>query len=86
MSHIAYYCRTSELELEDFSALHNSVRRGDIVGIKGYPGWSNTGEFSIYAQEVVVLTPCLHMPPSLKTGLTDKVETCHYEPSVVHAS
>ncbi|GMH33872.1 hypothetical protein BSKO_01706 [Bryopsis sp. KO-2023] len=64
--------RSSELEQEAFGALHNSVRRGDIVGIKGYLGWSNTGEFSIFAQELSVLSPCLHMPPTTKTGLSDK--------------
>lgn len=58
---------------EEFIEVHNVVRRGDIVGIEGYAGYSNTGEFSLFAKKFVVLSPCLHMPPSLKYGLTEKV-------------
>ena len=58
---------------EVFSELHGAVRRGDIVGIEGYPGYSNTGEFSVFAKKFQVLSPCLHMPPSMRYGLTEKV-------------
>lgn len=64
-----------EGEESEFIELHNSVRRGDIVGIEGYPGYSNSGEFSMFAKNFIVLSPCLHMPPSVKYGLTEKVST-----------
>ena len=59
---------------EAFAELHNTVRRGDIIGVEGYPGYSNTGEFSMFAKKFVVLSPCLHMPPSVRYGLTEKVK------------
>ena len=31
-------CRTSELVGEEFTRFHSSVKRGDIVGIVGFPG------------------------------------------------
>mmetsp|Transcript_6188 Transcript_6188/g.24782 ORF Transcript_6188/g.24782 Transcript_6188/m.24782 type:complete len:384 (-) Transcript_6188:1107-2258(-) len=58
----------SPLDEEGFAALHGSVRRGDIVGIKGSPGKSKRGELSIFPSELTVLTPCLRMIPSAKGG------------------
>ncbi|KAG8062679.1 hypothetical protein GUJ93_ZPchr0003g17051 [Zizania palustris] len=55
--------RTSELEESEFSRYHSSVKRGDIVGISGYPGKSNRGELSVFPRKFVVLSPCLHMMP-----------------------
>ncbi|KAG8097548.1 hypothetical protein GUJ93_ZPchr0013g37812 [Zizania palustris] len=59
--------RTSELEETEFSRYHSSVKRGDIVGICGYPGKSNRGELSVFPQKFVVLSPCLHMMPRQKS-------------------
>ena len=39
------------------------IRVGDIVGVRGFPGASKTGELSIIAQEIVPLVPCLHDLP-----------------------
>ncbi|CDJ42998.1 Lysine--tRNA ligase [Eimeria tenella] len=47
----------------DFVEIHNAFRRGDIVGIRGYPGKSRRGELSIFPHEMKLLTPCLHMLP-----------------------
>ncbi|RAK73319.1 lysine--tRNA ligase KRS1 [Aspergillus fijiensis CBS 313.89] len=60
-----------------FEAQHEHLRRGDIVGIVGFPGRSNPknredGELSIFASEVVLLAPCLHAIPSEHFGLQDK--------------
>lgn len=52
--------------------VHRVIRRGDIVGVRGYPGRTEKGELSIYPFEVVLLTPCLHMMPSKFAGLKDK--------------
>jgi len=59
--------RTSELEETEFFSFHSGVKRGDIVGICGYPGKSNRGELSVFPQKFVVLSPCLHMMPRQKS-------------------
>ncbi|KAM0928790.1 hypothetical protein ACQ4PT_001988 [Festuca glaucescens] len=59
--------RTSELEEAEFFSFHSGVKRGDIVGICGYPGKSNRGELSVFPQKFVVLSPCLHMMPRQKS-------------------
>lgn len=63
----------SELDEDGFLLLHNDVKRGDIIGVEGHPGKSQKGELSIFPVKLVVLTPCLHMPPSLHFGLKDQV-------------
>ncbi|KKA25767.1 Lysine--tRNA ligase [Rasamsonia emersonii CBS 393.64] len=60
-----------------FEAQHEHLRRGDIIGIVGFPGRSNPknrpdGELSIFATEVVLLAPCLHAIPSEHYGLRDQ--------------
>jgi lysyl-tRNA synthetase class 2 len=42
-----------------FQEVHNLLRRGDIIGIVGYPGRSKRGELSIFPREVVILSPCM---------------------------
>ncbi|KAL3636060.1 hypothetical protein CASFOL_020607 [Castilleja foliolosa] len=60
--------RKSELEVEEFTRFHSSVKRGDIVGIVGFPGKSKRGELSIFPKTFVVLSHCLHMMPRQKNG------------------
>ncbi len=43
------------------------------MGVEGFPGKSKKGELSIFPRKFVVLTPCLHMPPSAHFGLKDQV-------------
>jgi lysyl-tRNA synthetase class 2 len=52
---------------------HNEVRRGDIIGVVGFPGKSKKGELSVFPRKLVLLTPCLHMPPSLHFGVKNQV-------------
>ena len=59
-------------DLEAFQRLMNSVKRGDIVGITGFPGKSKRGELSVFPTHLEVLAPCLHMPPSSHFGLRDQ--------------
>ncbi|XP_040378585.1 lysine--tRNA ligase [Oryza brachyantha] len=59
--------RTSELEETEFIKYHSSLKRGDIVGVCGYPGKSNRGELSVFPKKLVVLSPCLHMMPRQKS-------------------
>jgi lysyl-tRNA synthetase class 2 len=55
----------------DFDKVHALTRRGDIVGIKGFPGKTKRGELSIFPTEFIVLTQCLHMLPG-HTGLVNQ--------------
>lgn len=48
---------------EAFGEIHRTIKRGDIIGIRGNPGKSKNGEFSIFPKEIVLLSPCLHMLP-----------------------
>lgn len=62
-----------------FEAQHDQLRRGDIIGIVGFPGRTAPknrpeGELSIFARQVILLTPCLKQIPSEHYGLQD-VET-----------
>ena len=56
----------SDLDQQAFLALHSGTKRGDIVGVMGYPGKSRKGELSLFAVKFVVLAPCLHMLPKNK--------------------
>ncbi|CAJ2637772.1 lysine--tRNA ligase, cytoplasmic [Trifolium pratense] len=53
----------SDLDEAEFSKFHSNVKRGDIVGITGFPGKSKKGELSIFPKTFVVLSHCLHMLP-----------------------
>jgi len=59
-----------------FEKQHENLRRGDVIGIVGYPGRTNpknseTGELSIFATEVQLLSPCLHMLPGVRFPFSD---------------
>ncbi|XP_031504841.1 lysine--tRNA ligase isoform X1 [Nymphaea colorata] len=60
--------RHSELEESEFSKYHASVKRGDIVGITGFPGKSQRGELSIFPKKFTVLSPSLCMMPRNKAA------------------
>ncbi|KAJ6135072.1 hypothetical protein N7512_000232 [Penicillium capsulatum] len=60
-----------------FEQQHEHLRRGDIVGIVGFPGRTDPknradGELSIFATEIILLSPCLHAIPSEHYGFQDK--------------
>lgn len=56
----------------DFEVVHDSVHRGDIVGVRGHPGKSKKGELSIFPLEFIRLSPCLRMLPREHYGLKDQ--------------
>lgn len=61
----------------DFAEMHDLLRRGDIIGVEGYPGRTNPqkggeGELSVFATKVTLLTPCLHMLPTEHYGFKDQ--------------
>lgn len=49
--------------LGDFDELITTLKRGDIIGVEGNPGRSNTGELSIRPSKITSLSYCLHMIP-----------------------
>lgn len=49
--------------VEGFPAAITSFKRGDIVGVDGFPGKSKRGELSIFARSVTLLTPALRPVP-----------------------
>ncbi|XP_030975544.1 lysine--tRNA ligase-like [Quercus lobata] len=51
----------SDFNEEEFSRFHSTVKRGDIVGVKGFPGKTKRGELSIFPRSFIVLFHCLHM-------------------------
>ena len=60
-----------------FEKEHEHLRRGDIIGVIGYPGRTAPnnrpeGELSIFAREIILLTPCLHQIPSEHYGFKDQ--------------
>lgn len=66
-----------------FEAQHEHLRRGDVVGIVGFPGRTapksrlakgEEGELSIFATEIVLLTPCLHALPDEYYGFKNHDE------------
>ncbi|KAM7461580.1 hypothetical protein LguiA_029701 [Lonicera macranthoides] len=61
--------RRSDLDEAEFVKFHCGVKRGDIVGITGFPGRSIRGELSIFPKSFVVLSDCLHTMPQQKTAL-----------------
>jgi lysyl-tRNA synthetase class 2 len=52
----------------DFEFLKKSLRRGDIIGVEGFPGRTKTGELSLKPTKIESLSYCLHMLPKAKEG------------------
>ncbi|KAF4127034.1 lysyl-tRNA synthetase, class II [Geosmithia morbida] len=60
-------------ESPSFDEQHVNLRRGDVIGVRGWPTRTNpqkkqgegdqSGELSIAAAEVILLSPCLHQIP-----------------------
>ncbi|CAF1704101.1 unnamed protein product, partial [Brassica napus] len=53
----------SGLDEAEFSKLHANAKRGDIVGVTGFPGKTKRGELSIFPRSFILLSHCLHMMP-----------------------
>ena len=52
----------------DFEFLHKTLKRGDLIGVKGVPGRTKTGELSIRPTHIEPLSYCMHMLPRAKEG------------------
>lgn len=59
---------------EDFVATHSVFRRGDIVGIRGFPARSQSAqaELSIVPRTMQLLAPNLHQLPTQHFGFKDQ--------------
>ncbi|PVH17431.1 lysine-tRNA ligase, cytoplasmic [Candidozyma duobushaemuli] len=63
--------------LEAYEKINDNLKRGDIIGVVGYPGRTSPakggeGELSVFAQHIELLTPCLHMLPVEHFGIKDQ--------------
>ncbi|MCJ1328081.1 lysyl-tRNA synthetase [Thelotrema lepadinum] len=68
-----------------FEQQHKHLRRGDIIGVVGFPGRTapkgrEDGELSIFAQEIKILAPCLHQIPSEHFGFKDQEQRFRQRP------
>ena len=62
----------SKNDLQDkFNILKKNLEVGDIVEVKGYPFVTKTGELSIHADDVTILTKAIHPLPEKFHGLQD---------------
>ncbi|KAF9005910.1 lysine-tRNA ligase [Cyathus striatus] len=57
---------------DEFVAIHEAFRRGDIVGVTGTPSRTKKGELSISPSSMILLAPNLHQLPSSHFGLKDQ--------------
>lgn len=70
-------CEVREATGTPFAEQHEHLRRGDWIGVVGFPGRTqpksrDSGELSILAREVFLLTPCLHQLPTVHYGFKDQ--------------
>lgn len=60
----------------DFLAAHDLLRRGDVVGVRGFPAKTKKGELSIVPRSIQLLSPNLKMLPKAavndRGGFTDQ--------------
>ncbi|KAG0223514.1 hypothetical protein B0O80DRAFT_483312 [Mortierella sp. GBAus27b] len=61
----------------DFNEIHDNLRRGDIVGVRGVAGRTKPkkggdGELSIFPRDIILLSPCLRMLPTTHFGFKDQ--------------
>jgi lysyl-tRNA synthetase, class II len=77
--HLPYILHTSNIQVtressdpQNFASLHEIIKRGDIVGVKGVPSRTKTGELSLTISSITLLSPNLHQLPSSHFGLKDQ--------------
>jgi len=58
----------------DFAKIHDIIKRGDIIGVAGKPTRTKTGQLSVAAETITLLSACLRMLPDLnsKKALQDQ--------------
>ncbi|KAG8963022.1 lysyl-tRNA synthetase [Tulasnella sp. 419] len=58
--------------VDEFLSTHSLFRRGDIVGVTGFPARTKKGELSICPTKIILLAPNLHQLPKEHFGLKDQ--------------
>ena len=69
---IQIYVRRDDVGEDAYKAFKN-YDIGDVIGVKGYVFTTKTGEVSVHAQQITLLTKCLHPLPEKFHGLTDTI-------------
>ena len=62
------------IDKKEYQTNYNELKNiniGDIIGINGFGGKSLRDEISLYAKEIIILTPCLHHIPKEYYGIKD---------------
>lgn len=62
----------AEKAKEAFKQVITALRRGDIIGVRGHPTRTKTGELSIIPVEIKLLSPCFAMLPTARSGVKDQ--------------
>jgi lysyl-tRNA synthetase class 2 len=62
-----------------FDTVNRMLRPNDVVEVHGHPGKSNTGELSVFAHRLVLLSPCLHDVPERITNVEVRVRHRYLE-------
>lgn len=70
------YIREQDLPQQAFERFQSFIDIGDIVWISGHSFKTKTGEITLKAQEIVLLSKCLHPLPDKFHGLSD-IETIY---------
>jgi len=66
------YCHIDAHKGDDFEEIHGLVKRGDVIGVVGYPQRTGRGELSIVPHKVELLAPCLRQLPNAKGGVLNQ--------------
>jgi lysyl-tRNA synthetase class II len=53
LSHEKVVASANDSMQGNFTALHQTLRKGDLISARGYPGKTLTGETSLFAVEVI---------------------------------
>lgn len=61
----------SSESVSDFAFLNETLKRGDVIAVRGVPYRTSAGELSLRARGVELVSPCLHSVPA-SGSLTNK--------------
>ncbi len=69
---IQAYIRKNSVGAEKFEIFKKYVKVGDIIGVKGFPFKSKTGELTVFVEDFSILAKALRPMPEKWHGLKDK--------------
>ncbi|MGN0165697.1 MAG: lysine--tRNA ligase [Lachnospiraceae bacterium] len=71
LGNIQCYVSRDALGVDPYQNFKKMIDVGDIIGVKGYVFKTQTGEISIHAEELILLSKSLQVLPEKYHGLTD---------------